>query len=100
MPTPTVSLVIPALNEESGVVATIDRAPKGLHEIIVVDGGSKDETKTRAEAAGAKVIVETERGYGLAYRRGFEAATGDLIATSDADGTYPIELIPHVVDFL
>lgn len=95
-----ISLVIPALNEEKGVVETIQRAPKGLHEIIVVDGGSKDDTAGAAARAGAKVIVERERGYGLAHRRGFEAATGDVIATSDADATYPVELIPHVVAFL
>lgn len=97
---PTVSLVIPALNEESGVEATIRRAPPNLHEIIVVDGGSKDATVARATALGAKVIVETRRGYGRAYRRGFAEATGDVIATSDADGTYPVEMIPHVVSFL
>jgi len=95
-----VSLVIPALNEEEGVVKTIRRAPKGLHEIIVVDGGSKDRTAEFAAREGARVIVERLRGYGLAHRRGFEAATGDLIATSDADATYPVELIPHIADFL
>lgn len=100
MSTPSVSLVIPALNEERGVVATIRRAPRDVHEIIVVDGGSKDGTASLARAAGAKVIVEPRRGYGLAYKRGFEAASGDLIATADADGTYPVEMIPHVVDFL
>jgi glycosyltransferase involved in cell wall biosynthesis len=95
-----VSLIIPALNEEEGIVETIRRAPKDLHEIIVVDGGSKDRTAEVAAREGAKVIVERERGYGLAHRRGFEAATGDLISTSDADATYPVELIPHVADFL
>jgi glycosyltransferase involved in cell wall biosynthesis len=100
MPTPTISLIIPALNEESGIAATIHRAPPGIHEIIVVDGGSKDRTAELASQAGAKVIVEPQRGYGLAYKRGFAAATGELIATADADGTYPIEMIPHVVDFL
>jgi glycosyltransferase involved in cell wall biosynthesis len=97
---PTVSLVIPALNEEHGVVATIRRAPPAIHEIIVVDGGSKDQTAVQARQAGAKVIIEPKRGYGLAYKRGFAAATGELIATADADGTYPVEMIPHVVDFL
>jgi glycosyltransferase involved in cell wall biosynthesis len=97
---PTVSLVIPALNEENGILATIARAPAGLREIIVVDGGSKDRTVERAREAGAKVIVEPRRGYGLAYKVGFEAATSDLIATADADGTYPIEMLPHVIELL
>jgi len=100
MSLPTVSLVIPALNEENGIEATIRRAPPEIKEIIVVDGGSKDETAARARAAGAQVIIEPKRGYGLAYKRGFAAATGDIIATADADGTYPVEMIPHVVDFL
>lgn len=96
----TVSLVIPALNEEAGIVATIRRAPADLLEVIVVDGGSKDATVERAREAGARVIVEPRRGYGLAYKRGFAAARGDLITTADADGTYPVEMIPHVVEFL
>src|SRR5215510_3391956 len=98
--TPTVSLVIPALNEERGIVATIERAPREIREIIVVDGGSKDETAARARHAGARVIVEPRRGYGLAYKVGFAAASGDIVATADADGTYPVEMIPNVVDFL
>ena len=53
-----------------------------------------------AEANGARVIVENKRGYGLAYKRGFAEAKGDIIATSDADGTYPVEIFPYVVDFL
>ncbi len=96
----TVSLVIPALNEETGIVATIERAPAELLEVIVVDGGSKDDTVRRAESAGAKVIIEPRRGYGRAYKAGFAAAQGDIIATADADGTYPVEMLPHVVDFL
>src|SRR5436190_21533929 len=100
MPRPTVSLVIPALNEEEGIVATLKRIPPGIDEIIVVDGGSKDQTRERAQAAGAKVILEPRRGYGLAYRRGFEEASCDIITTADADGTYPTEMLPHVVEFL
>lgn len=96
----TITLVIPALNEEAGIEATIRRVPREVTEIIVVDGASKDRTAERAAAAGAKVIVEPRRGYGLAYRRGFEAATGDMIATADADGTYPTEMIPIVADYL
>lgn len=97
---PKISLVIPALNEEEGIVATIRRAPPELHEIIVVDGGSKDNTAEAARKAGAKVIVEPRRGYGLAYKRGFAAAEGEFIATADADATYPVQMIPHVMEFL
>ncbi len=100
MASPSISLVIPALNEERGIVATLKRVPKEISEIIVVDGGSKDRTVELAEANGARVVVEPQRGYGLAYKRGFAAAKGDIIVTSDADGTYPIELFPYVVEYL
>ena len=100
MPKKKISLVIPALNEERGIEATIRRVPPEVTEIIVVDGASKDKTAERAAAAGAKVVIEPRRGYGLAYKRGFETATGDIIATADADGTYPTEMIPIVADFL
>jgi glycosyltransferase involved in cell wall biosynthesis len=100
MSLPSISLVIPALNEERGIVATLRRVPKEVTEIIVVDGGSKDRTVELAEANGARVVVEKKRGYGLAYKRGFAEAKGEIITTSDADGTYPIELFPYVVDFL
>ncbi|MBK7863819.1 MAG: glycosyltransferase family 2 protein [Archangiaceae bacterium] len=99
MPAPRISVVIPALNEEKGVVETIRRIPK-VHEIIVVDGGSKDRTAEAATAAGAKVIIEKKRGYGLAHKTGFKVATGDVLATCDADSTYPVELFPHVADHL
>ncbi len=100
MSRPTISLIIPALNEEKGIVATLKRVPKEIAEVIVVDGGSKDRTVELAESNGARVIVEPLRGYGLAYKRGFAAAKGEVIVTSDADGTYPIELFPYVVDYL
>ena len=74
MAAPRISVVIPALNEEHGVVETIKRIPK-VHEIIVVDGGSKDGTAAAAEKAGARVIVEKKRGYGLAHKTGFTAKT-------------------------
>jgi glycosyltransferase involved in cell wall biosynthesis len=92
------TVVIPALNEEDGVVATIARAPRGVDQIVVIDGGSSDATKTNAHSAGATVIEQLVRGYGLAYKTGFNAATGDIIITGDADGTYPIELAPEIIE--
>src|ERR1041385_2914681 len=68
---PIVSVIIPCLNEETaitGVVSTISR--QGIAEVIVVDGGSLDQTAERAAAAGAKVIVEPRRGYGRAIQAG------------------------------
>lgn len=93
----TVSLVVPSLNEEEGVVATIQRAGDLYDEILVVDGGSSDRTAANAEALGAIVIPQLVRGYGLAYKTGFLQAKGDIIVTGDADGTYPVEMMPQLL---
>jgi glycosyltransferase involved in cell wall biosynthesis len=93
-----VSVVIPALNEEGIVGKTVKLVPlKKLHdagletEIIVVDNASEDNTAKEAQEAGARVIREEKRGYGNAYIRGFNEATGDVIVMGDADGTYPFD---------
>lgn len=102
-----ISVIIPALNEEEGIEKTLRSIPveelkkEGYDvEIIVVDGGSQDRTREIAESLGAKVIVEQRRGYGRAYKTGFKHASGDIIITGDADGTYPFELIPKLVRIL
>jgi dolichol-phosphate hexosyltransferase len=110
-----VTLLIPTLNEEKGIgptLDTVDRADlerRGWElEILVVDGASKDRTREEAERRGARVLVEPRKGYGRAYKEGFKAATGDVIVTADADGTYPVErlgeyaqhLLDHGLDFV
>jgi dolichol-phosphate hexosyltransferase len=69
-------------------------------EVLVVDGASGDGTGDIARGLGAKVLVETRKGYGRAYRTGFAAAAGDIIATMDGDATYPAEQIPEFVRIL
>jgi glycosyltransferase involved in cell wall biosynthesis len=103
----TVSIVIPALNEEEGICGTIDAiSTKQLAEydyeceLIVVDNGSTDRTAELAREAGARVVFEPRRGYGSALKAGFRAATGDFIATLDADLTYPAYEIPRLVCLL
>lgn len=103
----TISVVIPALNEEQGIGRTLAEIPyKQLKkigynvEVLVVDNGSTDATGEIARAAGAKVIVMPLRGYGNAYKAGFANATGDVIATGDADLTYPFEILPDLVQTL
>ena len=99
-----ISIIIPALNEESGIGKVIDSIPlkklPGKTEIIVVDGDSQDITVKIAESRGARVIIEKRKGYGRAYRTGFEHAKGDIIVTLDADNTYPAEKIPELVNML
>lgn len=96
---PTITLVIPSLNEEKGIEHVLRHVPKIVTEIIVVDGLSTDKTVEIARSLGAKVILEPVRGYGLALRRGFDLAKGEVIVTIDADGTYPIEEIPALLEY-
>ncbi|HEX7392576.1 MAG TPA: glycosyltransferase family 2 protein [Thermoplasmata archaeon] len=99
-----VSVIIPTMNEEKSIGLVIDEVRKAMegrpHEILVVDTNSKDRTREIATSKGAVVIDEPRRGYGRAYRTGFEKATGDVIATLDADLTYPAPEIPALVDLL
>ncbi len=96
----TISVVIPAYNEEQGIEAVIRRQPSCIDEIVVANNNSTDRTAEVAAALGAKVVLETRQGYGAAYKRGLAAATRDVIVTMDADGTYPPEEIPGLLDQL
>lgn len=73
----TVVAILPALNEEAGIFEAVASIPRtAVDEIIVVDNGSTDRTRERAEAAGARVIREPRRGYGSACLAGVAAAPG------------------------
>ena len=102
-----ISIIIPALNEEEAIEDVIRAIPKNELEkmgfdvqILVVDGDSQDRTRELASKAGAEVIIEPRRGYGRAYKTGFAHATSEIIATADADLTYPVEDIPEFVRML
>jgi glycosyltransferase involved in cell wall biosynthesis len=101
-----ISVVIPAFNEEGAIVKTIEDARKALdewehadeYEIIVVDDGSTDRTGELASELGAQVIRHpTNAGYGRSVKNGIAAAKHDVIAITDADGTYPLDCIPSLV---
>jgi len=95
-----VSAIIPCLDEETaiGAVVTAVLAQK-VNEVVVVDGGSKDRTRERAEAAGARVVVEPRRGYGRAIRAGIAVVRddADIVVFLDGDGSDPAERIPDLV---
>lgn len=102
-----ISIVFPALNEREAIEKVIRAIPikelEGMGyevQILVVDNGSSDGTGELAREAGAKVVLEPIRGYGRAYKTGFASATGDIIATADADLTYPMDDIPKFVRLL
>ncbi|MGD0612691.1 MAG: glycosyltransferase family 2 protein [Anaerolineales bacterium] len=95
----TISVIVPAMNEEDAVAATVQNIQQALtgleYEIIVVDDGSEDATAARAREAGARVIRHPHNlGYGAALKTGIRQAQFDTIVITDADGTYPNEQIP------
>jgi dolichol-phosphate hexosyltransferase len=84
-----VSIVIPALNEEDSIGRVLDQIPFDRlpeTEVIVVDNGSHDSTAEVAAKKGARVVFEPHKGYGVATRKGFSEARGDIVVTMDADG--------------
>ncbi len=81
-----ISVVIPTLNEEHAIAEVIEAVPADrVHEIIVVDNGSTDNTGKNAMAAGARVVPELRRGYGAACLAGARAATAEVIVFLDGD---------------
>jgi glycosyltransferase involved in cell wall biosynthesis len=97
---PVVSAIIPCLDEETaiGQVVTVVLA-QNVSEVVVVDGGSKDCTVERATEAGARVVVEPQRGYGRAIQAGIAAVRddADILVFLDGDGSDPGEFIPALV---
>ena len=99
-----ITVVIPALNEEQAIGSVIKEIPidelkkMGYEvEIMVIDNGSKDKTRYIAHSHRAKVFVQPIKGYGNAYKAGFANATGNIIATGDADLTYPFNDLPKII---
>ncbi len=101
-PWPRVSVVIPTLNEARNLPHVFSQLPPDIHEVIVVDGHSVDDTiaVARQLRPDVRVVQQTRRGKGNALACGFEAATGDVIAMVDADGSADPGEIPTFVDVL
>jgi glycosyltransferase involved in cell wall biosynthesis len=103
---PEVSVVMPCLNEEAAIGACIEKIRRtfdaaGLDgEIVVCDNGSTDRSVAIAEAMGARVVHQPERGYGNAYLKGFDSARGRYLVMGDADDTYDFTLIPEFLKAL
>lgn len=95
-----ISVVIPCYNEEAGIVSTLKSIPSWVDEVLVIDNNSYDQTAPLARKLGAKVIHESKQGYGSAIQKGLKIAKGDIIITSDADGTYPLKNIKQMIDHL
>lgn len=106
----TLSIVIPAYNEENGIqeimgrVLAVEPALRQVGvdemELIVVDDGSRDRTAELVLAQPGVKLVQHKRngGYGAALKTGFAAAKGEWIGFLDADGTYPPEYFPKLYE--
>ncbi|RSM57673.1 glycosyltransferase family 2 protein [Actinoplanes sp. ATCC 53533] len=100
---PTVSVVIPTLNEERNLPHVFAKLPDGITEVIVVDGGSRDRTVAVARELRPDVVIvqQTRTGKGNALACGFAACTGDIIVMIDADGsTDPAEIPSFVAELI
>ncbi|MBI3985477.1 MAG: glycosyltransferase family 2 protein [Lentisphaerae bacterium] len=103
-----ISIVIPCLNEEDGLPRVLSGRPPFVDEIVVVDNGSTDKSAEVARRYGARVIVESRRGYGYACLAGLVGATGDIRVTLDADNNLfmtdvePVlaHMLEHDLDFV
>lgn len=92
----SISLVIPAHNEEEGLPRVLELVPDSIDRVIVVDNCSTDRTAEVAESYGARVVYQPVKGYGSAYKAGLSSVETDLVSTADADGTYPVDRIPEL----
>ena len=99
---PRVSVVVPTRNEARNLPHVLSRLPAGLHEVILVDGGSRDGTVevAREVLPSVRVVHQTRRGKGNALACGYEAVTGDVVVMLDADGSADPAEIPLFVDAL
>jgi glycosyltransferase involved in cell wall biosynthesis len=96
----TISVVIPCYNEEEGIARVIPALPDSVDEVIVVDNNCTDRTAEVARGLGARVVHESRKGYGAAYKAGLIAVESDITVTMDGDGTYPMEEIEYCIDYL
>ncbi|MCW0212678.1 MAG: glycosyltransferase family 2 protein, partial [Pseudonocardia sp.] len=102
---PAVTVIVPTRNEARNlevVLPAIAAVRPAVHEVIVVDGNSTDDTlgTARRTLPWARCITQTRKGKGNAMACGFAAATGDVVVMFDADGSADPGEIPAFVSAL
>jgi len=100
---PVISVVMPTLNEEEGIVECIERVRNAVAELelpteIIISDSSTDRTPELAREHGAIVVEPDKPGYGYAYRYALERARGEYIVIGDADTTYDFEELPKLFE--
>ena len=99
---PTLSVVLPTLNEGLNIGPLIERLQQTISalelssEIIVVDGGSRDQTWREAEKRGAQCLLQSRPGYASALLEGLTATRGAYVLTLDSDLSHPPELLTEL----
>lgn len=92
----SVDLILPCRDEGPSLQWLLPRVPEGLG-VVVVDNGSHDDTAAVAARFGARVVTESTPGYGAAVHAGVEAATADVVAVMDGDGSFDPAVVPAFV---
>lgn len=97
-----ISVVIPAHNEAKNLPYVLPLIPRWVHEVIMVDGHSTDDTIEVAQRLmpGIKIIQQAGKGKGNALQCGLAASTGDIIVTMDADGSSDPREVPRFIETL
>jgi glycosyltransferase involved in cell wall biosynthesis len=101
----TVSVVLPAYNEERSIRSAVEDffVPGVVDEVLVVDNNSRDRTAEETRATRARLVHEPAQGYGHALRRGLREARGDIIILAEPDGTFVgrdvLKLLAYADDF-
>src|SRR3989442_5601716 len=100
----SLSILLPALNEEDGVAAVLNRIPrqalqaKGIaYSVHLLDGRSTDQTRAVAKRLGAEIFVQSGNGKGSAFREFVPKIRDQYVVLLDSDGNYPPEIIPDIV---
>jgi rSAM/selenodomain-associated transferase 2 len=94
---PCVSVIVPVLEEEArigGQLGALSRLP--VHEVIVVNGGSRDRTRAVVRAAGTARLVSAPRGRACQMNAGADAASGDVLLFLHADVRLPPDALDRI----
>ena len=96
----TISVVMPAYNEEDSIGYVIDDFRPHAHEVLVVNNSSRDRTAAIAAAHGARVETVSLKGYGDSIRHGLDTAVGDILVVVEADHSFHAKDLGKLLEYL